>query len=214
MRGGRAETTPTESHTPHANKDAFTCMHCTAYAQQKTGGLFMGTSLVQFNGLSGNFEPMGGIVKQCVKCGEYTIWLEKGGKPKLIYPRDLFLPPAHPDMPKPVHELYEEARNVASVSEHHGMAALRMCLEGIAKEEGYKKGNLEKRIDDLCKQNKLVGDELIPFDLIRQVGNEAIHLKATYTRNDLMLLGDGILYICQMIYERRRKIKAMKKIKK
>ena len=66
----------------------------------------------------------------------------------------------------------------------------------------------------LCEKNKLVGDELIPFDLIRKAGNDIIHLKEKYTRNDLMLLSDGILYICQMIYERRRKIAAMKKIKK
>ncbi|MDA7997179.1 MAG: DUF4145 domain-containing protein [Nitrosopumilus sp.] len=157
---------------------------------------------------------MGGIVKQCTKCGKYTIWLNEDDEPELIHPRDLFLPPAHPDMPGPVHELYEEARNVASVSERHGIAALRMCLEGIAKEEGYKDDTLEKRIDALCEKNKLVGDELIPFDLIRRVGNDIIHLKEKYTRNDLMLLSDGILYICQMIYERRRKIAAMKKIKK
>ncbi|MDA7943143.1 MAG: DUF4145 domain-containing protein [Nitrosopumilus sp.] len=174
----------------------------------------MGTNVIEYGSTTGNFNSMNGIVKECTKCRKYTIWLKINKRYKLIHPNDLFLPPAHPDMPGPVHELYEEARNVASVSERHGIAALRMCLEGIAKEEGYKDGTLEKRIDALCEKNKLVGDELIPFDLIRKAGNDIIHLKEKYTRNDLMLLSDGILYICQMIYERRRKIAAMKKIKK
>lgn len=190
--------------TPATNKDAFICMHCNAYAHQRTSDFRIGSPYA---------DPMHGISKECVRCGKHTIWFRVYNEYKLIYPDNLFLPVAHPDMPPYVRELYDEARVISSVSTRHGMVAMRMCLEGITREQNVYDGNLKSSIAALCKKKNIIDDELVPFEFIRDAGNSSVHLEETYTKEDLILVSKGIHYISEMVYERPKRIDEMKKLK-
>jgi len=103
----------------------------------------------------------------CDACEEVTFW----GGDKIIYPKQIFLPLAHADMPGSVKEFYNEAREVSNDSKRASAALLRVSLEKLTEELGENTGNLNERIKNL--NNKGLPQAVIDsLDIVRVNGNE------------------------------------------
>ena len=163
---------------PDHTKRLFTCTHdCNANTQHIGGG-----NLV-INGSNKNVEDS--AARYCAVCKKYTIWVHVGtNNPRLIYPVVGILPPAHPDMPDSIKEIYDEARLVSTVSVRYGLGAFRTCVEAIVNEQGIKDKNLYKSIKKLCSKVGINREIEAFFELIRITGNNSMHLKETYTMDN------------------------------
>ncbi len=107
----------------------------------------------------------------CQHCGGFTLWLEDA----MIYPLVGEAPPPHEDMPPRIRELYEEARGVLPASPRASAALLRVALEGLLEEAGYKQGRLADRLQKAREDGKLSASTYKVAETLRYAGNAAVH---------------------------------------
>jgi hypothetical protein len=107
----------------------------------------------------------------CQHCGGFTLWLGDA----MIYPRTGEAPPPHEDMPPRIRELYEEARGVLPASPRASAALLRVALEGLLEEAGYRQGRLADRLEKAREDGKLSADTYKLAEVLRYAGNAAAH---------------------------------------
>ncbi|MBA8795568.1 hypothetical protein FHX74_003204 [Friedmanniella endophytica] len=132
----------------------------------------------------------------------------------MIYPTfGAEAPPASPDMPDAVAELYAEARQVTPVSPRAGAAMLRVALEILVRElTGKPKQSLYEGIGELVKDGTLNADMQRAADLLRLGGNNAAH-PGELRQDDGPAQAFSLFELMNMIVEhvvaKRRRISAM-----
>ena len=77
-------------------------------------------------------------------------------------------------MPSEVKEVFEEARQIFSISPRASAGLLRVCVEKITEELGEKEGTLNARIANLVKRG-LPHDVQKALDTVRVIGNNELH---------------------------------------
>jgi len=107
----------------------------------------------------------------CQHCRRFTLWLGDA----MIYPRVGGAPPPHEEMPPQIRELYEEARGVLPASPRASAALLRVALEGLLEEAGYKQGRLADRLQKAYEDRKLSASTYDVAEALRYAGNAAAH---------------------------------------
>jgi hypothetical protein len=107
----------------------------------------------------------------CDHCGGFTLWLGDA----MIYPRTGEAPPPHEEMPPRIRELYEEARGVLPASPRASVALLRVALEGLLEEAGYRQGRLADRLEKAYEDGKLSARTYKLAESLRYAGNAAVH---------------------------------------
>ncbi len=107
----------------------------------------------------------------CQHCNGFTLWLGNA----MIYPRVGEAPPPHEDMPPRIRELYDEARGVLPASPRASAALLRVALEGLLEEAGYRQGRLADRLEKAREDGKLSADTYNLAETLRYAGNAAAH---------------------------------------
>lgn len=159
---------------PALKEKAFNCPHCGAYAQQSWYGIVA----------SGSHHLPGWMTSKCHRCDDYAFW--KGAA--MMYPDASVLPLANPDMPADVRQDYDEARDIAGRSARGAAALLRLCIQKLCKELGQPGKDLNKDIAALVKQglNSKVQRSL---DVVRVIGNEAVHPGIIDLRDDPKITG-------------------------
>ncbi len=115
----------------------------------------------------GKIIPNDLSISRCNACKDISIWVGD----KMIHPKQLTAPLAHIDMPKPVKELYEEARLISNDSPRAAAALLRVALEKLTEELGEKTGTLNNRIGNLHKRG-LPKTVISSLDIVRIFANE------------------------------------------
>lgn len=171
---------------PEIDLDIFTCPICNAISGQKwnTWDLEvsferydLSTARYRYNGPGSSCKPIENIndidilkISTCDACKGYHMWLNK----KMISPKVCNVPIANEDMPKKVKDIYNEAREVHSISRKSAAALLRLAVQVLCKELGESGENINKDIATL------VGKGLNPMvqkmlDTLRVVGNNAVH---------------------------------------
>jgi hypothetical protein len=93
----------------------------------------------------------------------------------MIYPLVGEAPPPHEEMPPRVRELYEEARGVLPASPRACAALLRVALEGLLEEAGYRQGRLADRLEKAYEDRKLSASTYKLAETLRYAGNAAAH---------------------------------------
>jgi hypothetical protein len=93
----------------------------------------------------------------------------------MIYPRGGEAPPPHKEMPPQIRELYEEARGVLPASPRASAALLRVALEGLLEEAGYRQGRLADRLQKAYEDGKLSASTYKAAETLRYAGNAAVH---------------------------------------
>ena len=149
--------------TPKFDLEAFNCPYCTTYAN-------MIWYKADFQKGFDSIGHLGLSAAQCSCCGKSTVW--KGET--MIIPSSSTAPMPNDDMPEEILELYNEAREIVAKSSRGAAALLRLALQYLC--DYLVPGN--KKLND--KIAKLVENGLSPqlqqaFDIVRVVGNNAVH---------------------------------------
>lgn len=152
--------------TPEFNKSAFTCPYeeCSTVATQKWLQVFDSRSAPHHLDSDINFSV-------CLNCNRRSIWLDQ----KLLFPVDKSLAPiAHVAMPDSVSVDFNEARQVLDVSPRSACALLRLCVQKLCIHLAQPGKDLNTDIATLVKEG-LSPKLQKAFDLVRIVGNSAVH---------------------------------------
>ena len=107
----------------------------------------------------------------CQHCRRFTLWLGDA----MIYPRVGEAPPPHEEMPPQIRKLYEEARGVLPASPRASAALLRVALEGLLEEAGYRQGRLADRLQKAREDGNLSASTYKLAETLRYAGNAAAH---------------------------------------
>ena len=149
---------------PGVDVNAFTCPHCSAYANQTWSPVSLLLRPDAFREY-GQFK-----FAKCWHCGNFTVWLYRD----LIYPNRGGFEPPNADLPDEVKADYLEAAEIASRSPRGAAALLRLCVQKLCIQFGKPGKNIN---DDIAA---LVKDGLTPMiqralDIVRINGNNAVH---------------------------------------
>ncbi len=178
---------------PVFQKDSFNCPFCGAFSHQKWLKVYVKPT----TGVFRNEDNM--QAASCGRCDRSSIWI----KEKMIYPKILTAPLAYIDMPKPVKELYEEARLISNDSPRAAAALLRVALEKLTEELGEKTGALNTRIGNLHKEG-LPKTVISSLDIVRINANEGgSHSgEIDLTGNDGAEIVDKLFWLVNIIIEK------------
>lgn len=138
----------------------------------------MGSGLSLFNKLQNMF------VGECAKCKGINVWAHT----RMIYPDVGFAVPANPDMPEEIRRDFEEASSVLQKSPRSAAALLRLCIQKLCKELGQKGSNINEDIQGLV-DGGMGEDAQKAFDIVRIVGNSAVHPGQIDVRDDQEMAG-------------------------
>ena len=110
-------------------------------------------------------------ISDCFNCRKECLWVNG----KMLLPDVNSYPPANEDMPNDVKEIYGEAAAVANKSPRAAAALLRLALQELCKELDSPSKNLHEQINHLVKSQKLPSIVIEAMDVVRLVGNDAVH---------------------------------------
>ncbi|MFT4954109.1 MAG: hypothetical protein ACI8U3_000477 [Brevundimonas sp.] len=118
-------------------------------------------------------------LSECFSCKQTAVWL----KNKLIFPNNEFALEANDDLPADIKRDFEEAVSIVGNSPRGAAALLRLCIQKICVELDQPGKNLNADIAALVKLglSKRVQQAL---DLVRVVGNDAVHPGTIDLRDD------------------------------
>jgi hypothetical protein len=164
---------------PKPNLAKFTCPHCHTISHQRWRECDFdftchaiavrapGTSLSSVFGTR-DLNPL--KTSKCDCCGNSTVWVQQ----MLLYPNTGSAPLPNEDLPAAVKAIYGEAASVARLSPRAAAALLRLAVEMLCKDLGQS-GTLNEMIQSLVDARRIPSQILKALDVIRVVGNEAVH---------------------------------------
>lgn len=162
--------------TPEFNKDRFTCPHCNTVAHQLwTNRIRASKENSTSKSAQDHYTEYSYYLSdlksaKCEYCDKYSLWI----KEKMIYPRKTSVPEPNEDMSEKVKEDYIEASKIVNDSPRSACALLRVALEKLMIELGYKKGNLYEKINNFVGEDK--GSDLEhSLTSVRVIGNDSVH---------------------------------------
>jgi hypothetical protein len=106
----------------------------------------------------------------CYTCDGFAMWVED----RLVYPRNNFEIVAHEDMPGGVKDDFNEAALIVDQSPRGAAALLRLAIQKLMPHLDQKGKDLNADIGALV-QNGLGADLAKAMDVLRVVGNNAVH---------------------------------------
>lgn len=177
---------------PEFNSSAFNCPYCGAYAKQEWIPLqsYFEDSFPDFD------EPAGGMeLALCAHCEQCSVWHEE----KLVYPVSGTAPLPNPDLPAEIGDDYREARSIASQSPRGAAALLRLAIQKLCIHLGEDGQNLNTDIGNLVKKG-LDSRVQKSLDVVRVVGNEAVHPGQIDLRDDVET-AQGLFGLVNLITE-------------
>lgn len=146
------------------------CPHC------RESNRFESIHANQENGLSNLIFASSGEVKRrilnfcrCTHCHEIIIFLGN----RMIFPLSSARPKVSKEVPEKIAEDYTEACLVEPLSKKSAGAMGRRCLQTLLHDQGIKKANLSKEIDEAMKTLPSYLSNAI--DAIRNIGNFSAH---------------------------------------
>lgn len=173
--------------SPQFKESAFNCPYCGAYSNIKWYYLFYSDKGYTY------FENYTGA--KCSCCDKFTIWKGK----EMIYPVLSTAPMPHVDMPQNVKDIYLEAREISSKSPKGASALLRLALQMLCNQLVGGNKNINDMIAELVK-NGLPPTLQQAFDLVRIVGNNAVH-PGCISFNDNPDMTDKLFGLLNLIVE-------------
>lgn len=153
---------------PAKNKKRFNCPFCSAFAHQEWAHPFNST-VAEFADFSHRESY---AFSTCQSCDKTACWFSD----QLVYPSPSLAPKTHSDCPNGVRLIVEEARCVHSASPKAAAALLRLALQVFLMEAlGLPGKNINDEIASLVKSQKISLRIQKAMDILRVVGNNAVH---------------------------------------
>lgn len=196
--------------TPKFNKDRFTCPHCNTVAHQLWANHIRANKEISTSKSAQDYYIKYSYYlsdlksAKCEYCDKYSLWI----KEKMIYPRKANVPEPNEDMPESVKKDYVEASKIVNDSPRSACALLRVALEKLMIELGYKKGNLYEKINNFVGEDK--GSDLEhSLTSVRVIGNDCVHSGVLDIKDNkpvAVALFNIINYIIEDTITKKRKI--------
>lgn len=152
---------------PATGTNRFNCPFCGAFAQQQWHRPF--NKAVEIFDLPhcDNYA-----FSTCQSCDKTACWFSD----RIVFPCDSLAPQVHSDCPNVVREIVEEARLVCFFSPKASAALLRLALQVfLEKSLGLSGKNINDEIAGLVKSQKISLRVQRAMDILRVVGNNAVH---------------------------------------
>ena len=120
---------------------------------------------------SSRSEMVNFALSHCFSCHGFGVWIWE----ELIFPQSevAFVP--HEEMSPAVRGDFEEAASIVTKSPRGAAALLRLCVQKLVKELGEPGENLNHDIGSLVKKGKVSKAIQQALDVVRVVGNNAVH---------------------------------------
>lgn len=154
-------------------KNGFTCFECGAFSKHDWHSAAVNKQTGNIYSCIPSGEDYLEIKScRCQKCGFISYWLEE----ELIFPLNPNIELPIEEMPEEVKSLYNEARNILSLSPRSSCALLRLALQILCNDlnETDRTSKLNNTIPDLLKKG--LSPRIVQMmDIVRVVGNEAVH---------------------------------------
>jgi hypothetical protein len=118
-------------------------------------------------------------LSKCFNCKKIAVWVFD----RLVFPSKKSGTKPNPDLPDDVIRDFEEAREIVDASPRGAVALLRLCIQKLCTHLGEKEKTIDDAIASLVRKglNPLVQKAL---DIVRVVGNEAVHPGVLDLRDD------------------------------
>jgi len=135
---------------------------------------------VFFDGDSALYNPLCNIdISRCRSCNKVALWIAN----RLLHPVHQFSIPPHPDLPPDIHTDYLEAAAIHQQSPRGAAALLRLAIQKLCTHLGETEKTIDAAIGSLVKKG-LSGMVQQALDIVRVVGNEAVHPGTIDLRDD------------------------------
>lgn len=119
-------------------------------------------------------------ISRCFNCKKIAVWVYD----RLLFPPELHGEEPNIDIPDDVLLDYEEARSILNLSPRGAAALLRLAIQKLCKFLGEKGENINDDIASLVKKG-LSPIMQKSLDVVRVVGNEAVHPGSLDLRDDM-----------------------------
>lgn len=118
-------------------------------------------------------------ISECYNCGKQTVWVHRS----LAHPGTRLGPAPNADLPPEIQSDFEEARAVINVSPRGAAALLRLCVQKLCAHLGESGKNIDADVASLVRKglNPVIQQSL---DIVRVIGNEAVHPGSLDLRDD------------------------------
>lgn len=148
-----------ETYTPPTfQSTGFHCAHCGVYATQV------------WNQPISHGVQHDSWLSRCDRCNQFAFWVNE----ELTHPRTRLGASPNPDMPDDVRAVYDEARDVASISRKSAAGLLRLALQMLIDELEPGPGKINTKIGTLVEKG-LPPQVQQAMDALRVIGNESVH---------------------------------------
>ena len=120
------------------------------------------------------------FITVCETCGHVLLYDNPGDQfeEKQFHVCDLVYPKSgqlHRSVPESIRVVYEEAHRIKAIAPNAFAVQIRRALEAIAEDRGAKKGNLQKRLEDLSEKGEMPPVLSDASDVLRTLGNIGAH---------------------------------------
>jgi Domain of unknown function (DUF4145) len=145
----------------------------------------------------------------CNYCDDICLWENT----ELVYPEsDFLVEDPNSDMPEFVKDIYYEARSILQYSARSSSALLRLALETMLEDKGYKQNKLHEKITALIGSENASDELIMAAELIRHYGNSSAH-KGFIDLNDNLDTANELFMVINIIaqdqYSKPKRLQAL-----
>ncbi|MFX0201285.1 MAG: DUF4145 domain-containing protein [Candidatus Hodarchaeota archaeon] len=145
------------------------------YQKMLTGNIFF----EKIDGKSMYRDVNNLFLSECYNCKQISVWVHE----RLVFPNQKEGSEPNQDLPEDIIRDFEEARSIVGLSPRGAAALLRLTIQKLCIYLGEKGKNLDEDIASLVSKglNPLIQKSL---DIVRVIGNEAVHPGVIDLRDD------------------------------
>jgi hypothetical protein len=159
---------------PALRESPFNCPHCEAYAK-------MDWCEVNFAPPGSGVRPMAGRwLVTCHSCEKHSIWVDTS----MVYPDRITVPSPNADLQDEIQQDYLEAAKILDRSPRGAVALLRLAIQKLCQQLGQPGKNINDDIASLVKAGEIPQRVQQALDIVRVVGNNAVHPGQIDLRDD------------------------------
>jgi hypothetical protein len=178
----RKDATPTRVNAEAVAKETFADIEDPEQRERvKAWALEMATGrpFFRFERIQADVQVGNADISRCYHCNDIAIWIVD----QMVWPRQGVAPLANPDMPDDIRRDYDEASTILDLSPRGAAALLRLAVQKLCKHLGEKGKNINEDIASLVAKG-LDPRVQQALDVVRVVGNDAVHPGAMDLRDD------------------------------
>lgn len=127
-----------------------------------------------------DWELYNADLSRCFNCDQIAIWVQSA----LVYPVRGEAPPPNPDLPTDIRLDFEEAGRIVGLSPRGAAALLRLAIQKLCQHLGEADSTIDQNIKSLVANGLDVRIQRA-LDIVRVIGNEAVHPGTIDLRDDI-----------------------------